>query len=334
MDAAERQLLADGLGRAVEARAGADLDDALAAMGWHDALADDPRAAVAELFERQGAAGAVSSALGSVLARGLGLAPEPGTAVVLPHPGDGSVPPSPPGRLSAEVLTVRGLLTAGAGGADRLVVAAAVGTGEPPPGDAAIAVVTVDGAGVTVGKVTGMDPWLGLATVDASVAVDPSATTRTVDRAGWPEAVRLGHLALGHELVGAAGAMLALATDHARQRVQFGRPIAGFQAVRHRLAEALVAVEAARSALDAAWERPTPQQAAMAKALAGAGARTVARHCQQVLAGIGFTAEHPFHRHLRRTIVLDELLGSARTLTRALGDAVLASGHLPPPPAL
>ncbi|MFF4260425.1 acyl-CoA dehydrogenase family protein [Streptomyces sp. NPDC001663] len=49
----------------------------------------------------------------------------------------------------------------------------------------------------------------------------------------------------------------------------------------------------------------------LAKAAAGQAALTAALHCQQVLGGIGFTAEHPLHRHLRRAVVLDGLLGSA-----------------------
>ena len=68
----------------------------------------------------------------------------------------------------------------------------------------------------------------------------------------------------------------------------------------------------------------------MAKALAGRGARTAARHCQQVLAGIGFTTEHPLHRYVRRVLVLDELFGSARALTRQLGDELLDDRQLPP----
>ena len=54
-----------------------------------------------------------------------------------------------------------------------------------------------------------------------------------------------------------------------------------------------------------------------------------ARHCQQVLAGIGFTTEHPFHRSVRRVLVLEQLLGSTRTLTRELGRDVLERRELP-----
>ena len=67
----------------------------------------------------------------------------------------------------------------------------------------------------------------------------------------------------------------------------------------------------------------------MAKALAGRGARTASRHCQQVLAGIGFTTEHELHQHIRRVVVLDQLFGGAVGLTRALGDQILATRDLP-----
>jgi alkylation response protein AidB-like acyl-CoA dehydrogenase len=146
----------------------------------------------------------------------------------------------------------------------------------------------------------------------------------------------VGRLALGHQLVGAGRTMLELARLHALERIQFGRPIASFQAVRHRLAESLVALDAAAALLAAAWDEPEPDPdlAAMAKALAGRSARTVARHCQQVLAGIGFTTEHDFHRFVRRTIVLDQLLGAGTELTRRLGAEVLATGSLPASPPL
>jgi alkylation response protein AidB-like acyl-CoA dehydrogenase len=48
-----------------------------------------------------------------------------------------------------------------------------------------------------------------------------------------------------------------------------------------------------------------------------------------VLAGIGFTTEHPLHRYVRRTLVLDGLLGDARSLTRWLGDDLLRTRRLP-----
>ncbi|MBV9411489.1 MAG: acyl-CoA dehydrogenase [Acidimicrobiia bacterium] len=178
-------------------------------------------------------------------------------------------------------------------------------------------------AGVTVRSLAGIDPALGLVEVVGDLQ-------SLVPRIAWSDALAAGQLALGHELVGASRMMLQLARGHAVERVQFGRPIAAFQAVRHRLAESLVAVEAAAGALDAAWEVGSPQAAATAKAVAGRNARVVARHCQQVLAGIGFTTEHPFHRYLRRALVLDALLGDARTLIRQLGDDLVRTRRLPP----
>ena len=137
-----------------------------------------------------------------------------------------------------------------------------------------------------------------------------------------------GRRAIGWWLVATGRAMLDLARSHALDRVQFGRPLASFQAVRHRLAETYVALEGAEAALTAADSSASPSaspgaspdlSALLAKASAGQAALTAARHCQQVLGGIGFTAEHGLHRHVRRALVLDGLLGSARELTREAG---------------
>ena len=148
------------------------------------------------------------------------------------------------------------------------------------------------------------------------------------------DALAAGRRAVAHELVGVSRTMLELARTHALERIQFDVPIASFQAVRHRLADALVAIEAASAALDGAWDDGGAFAAMVAKATAGRSARTVARHAQQVLAGIGFTAEHPFHRSFRRTRVLDDLFGSSQRLTRDIGDQLLAARALPSPIAL
>lgn len=144
-------------------------------------------------------------------------------------------------------------------------------------------------------------------------------------------ALHAGRRALGWWLVGASRAMLSLARQHAVDRVQFGRHISSFQAVRHRLAETLVAIEGAEAALQAAAECDDQQGLAslLAKAAAGQAALTAARHCQQVLAGIGFTAEHPLHHHIKRSLILDALLGSTRELTRQAGRALVRAGSAP-----
>jgi hypothetical protein len=146
-----------------------------------------------------------------------------------------------------------------------------------------------------------------------------------------PAALYAGWRALGWWLVGTSRAMLSLARQHAVDRVQFGRHISSFQAIRHRLAEALVAIEGAEATLQAATACDDPQGLAslLAKAAAGQAALTTARHCQQVLGGIGFTAEHPLHHHIKRSLILDGLLGNSKELTRQAGKAVVAAGSAP-----
>ena len=145
------------------------------------------------------------------------------------------------------------------------------------------------------------------------------------------EPIRLAEArrALGWWLVGTARAMLALARQHALDRVQFGKPIASFQAVRHRLAETLVAIEGAEATLSLPGTDNPDLTALLAKAAAGKAALTAARHCQQVLGGIGFTAEHDLHQHVKRALVLDGLLGSSRELTRKAGAGLRARGSAP-----
>ena len=135
--------------------------------------------------------------------------------------------------------------------------------------------------------------------------------------------------AVGWWLIGSARAMLALARRHALDRVQFGKPIASFQAVRHRLAETLVAIEGAEATLTLPGDDNPDLTSLLAKAAAGKAALTAAKHCQQVLGGIGFTAEHDLHLHIERALVLDGLLGSSRELTRRAGAGLRARGSAP-----
>jgi alkylation response protein AidB-like acyl-CoA dehydrogenase len=123
--------------------------------------------------------------------------------------------------------------------------------------------------------------------------------------------------------------MLDLARTHAQDRVLFGRPIARFQAVRHRLADALVAIETLDAVLGAAADEPNHLTAALAKATAARTTRVVATNCQQVLAGIGFTTDHPFHRYLKRTMVLGGLFGTAEEIALDLGRHLLTTRRVP-----
>ena len=315
MERAERDVFERGLRHAVEAHTGAALDAELVELGWPDALVEDTQEAVSIFFGLQGSAHASSSALERVLAFSIGLEVPPPAGFVLPPLGRWS----PPGALDGTRLVVRGLGTQSLlEGGDAVVVAQAVNT------ELAFCVPTAE---LTLRPVRGMDPGLGLVEVHGTVPKDALASE--VVAPSWSSAVALAQLAVGYELVGAARAMLELARQHALARVQFGQPIARFQAVRHRLAETLVGIEAAEGVLDAAWEDGSPVTAAVAKALAGRGARTASRHCQQVLAGIGFTTEHEFHRYAKRVLVLDELFGASRSLTRKLGADLVWERRMP-----
>jgi alkylation response protein AidB-like acyl-CoA dehydrogenase len=315
MDGEERELFEKGLRHAAANHTGEALDAALGELGWRDALAADARAAVSLLFELQGAANATSSALDDVVRAALDAAPVPAAGVVLPPLGGWDAP----GRVEGEELAVGGVGTDGLRRRPAAVVVAATGEGH-------VAAI-VETADLELRPVAGIDPSLGMVEVAAGRVRRSDGSPAPA--AAWPAALAAGQLAVGHELVGAARQMLRLACDHARERVQFGRPIASFQAVSHRLADTRVAIDAAEAALHAAWDDGSPLTAALAKALAGRGARVARRQCQQVLAGIGFTTEHPLHRYVRRTLVLDGLLGDARSLTRWLGDDLLRARRLP-----
>jgi len=115
--------------------------------------------------------------------------------------------------------------------------------------------------------------------------------------------------------------------------VQFGRPVGTFQAVKHRLADMLVDVECARSAaLSAAWAADAGDQvdaamtAAMAQAVATAGAVRVVGAAIQLHGGIGVTWEHDLHLYLRRAKALELVAGRpdehlAHIATTLLGPA-------------
>jgi hypothetical protein len=318
MDLSDLELFERSLRHATEQHTGAALDVALDELGWREALVDDPRAAVSVLFELQGAANATSSAIHVLVAQALGSDAAPTGRLVLPAMGTWD----PPGRRSGARLDVHGLATAAPGESDQAVVLTSSASAD------GVTAITVPIGALELRPVEGIDPTLGLVEVHGH-GIDTTGLT-VVAAPDWTAAVARTRVALAHELVGAARQMLDLARTHALERIQFGVPISSFQAVRHRLAETLVAVETAEALIDAAWLDASPDTAAMAKGLAGREARTAARHCQQVLAGIGFTTEHEFQRYFRRVRVLDGLFGSSATLTRALGEELIASRQLPP----
>ena len=302
IDAGERAVMAEtvrsAIADALAAGGAADIDAVLAKLGWLEMLGEQPGDAIEVVFSALGATHATATALDDVLSSALGIEPSPELAVLLP----GFAGWEPPAR--------EGLATARAAAATEVLAGG----------------VSLPRTAVEIRALSGIDPSAGLHSVRVR---DGAAPGRGFDPAAWQAAVALGRRAVAHQIAGASRAMLDLARAHALERVQFGRPIARFQAVRHRLADALVAVESLEAALTAAREEPGPDTAALAKAVAGRTAHTVARHCQQVLAGIGFTMEHPFHRFLKRALALEGLFGSADAIVLDFGRRLLSARRVP-----
>jgi alkylation response protein AidB-like acyl-CoA dehydrogenase len=209
------------------------------------------------------------------------------------------------------------------GVADDLLVAAA--------GQDGVALYTVEAAGPGVDR----SP---LATMDLT---RPQATIRFTDAparllADSGEAARVivhalqvGSVLLAVEQVGAAQHLLDLSVEYAKSRLQFGRPIGSFQAVKHRLADLLVDVEHARStAYHAVWAltegTDDPALAAsIAQATCSAAFAKVATDTIQTLGGIGFTWEHQAHLYFKRATTDAALLGSAEQHRSRVADLVL-----------
>jgi len=127
-----------------------------------------------------------------------------------------------------------------------------------------------------------------------------------LDRAGLDRIRDIACIALSAEQAGAAAGALASTVAYAKIRVQFGRPIGGFQALQHRMAEMYVLAESARSMSYAAAEaaaQGAPDlsvRAAAAKAYCSEALQQVSAEMIQLHGAIGMTWEHPAHRYFKR----------------------------------
>ena len=146
----------------------------------------------------------------------------------------------------------------------------------------------------------------------ARLIAGPDEAARVLEHA-----LQVGAALLAIEQVGAAQHLLDLSVDYAKSRLQFGRPIGSFQAVKHRLADLLVDVEHARStAYHAIWAladgSDDPALAtSIAQAVCSAALSHVAADSIQVHGGIGFTWEHQAHLYYKRAATDAVLLGGA-----------------------
>jgi alkylation response protein AidB-like acyl-CoA dehydrogenase len=143
---------------------------------------------------------------------------------------------------------------------------------------------------------------------------------------------------LAVEQVGAAQHMLDVAVQYAKERLQFGRPIGSFQAVKHRLADMMVDLEHARStAYHAVWALTDGSDdpalaASIAQATCSAAFSRIAADAIQTLGGIGFTWEHQAHLYFKRSIVDAALLGSAEEHRSRVAELVLDTASAEKPP--
>jgi alkylation response protein AidB-like acyl-CoA dehydrogenase len=141
-------------------------------------------------------------------------------------------------------------------------------------------------------------------------------------------AVRAGALARTAEMVGGAQRILEMTVEHAKTRVQGGRPIGGHQAIQHACADLVRDVDCARGLLHvAAWREAGGEDAradvAMAKAYAGDACLNVARRAHQIFGAISYCAEHPLHMIHKRILAASMDFGDA---TAHLEDVARAIG--------
>jgi alkylation response protein AidB-like acyl-CoA dehydrogenase len=201
--------------------------------------------------------------------------------------------------------------------ADLVLVAARSGAGT------GLFAVGGDAAGLRRTPLTALDPTRRL----AELRFDATPATLVSARAA-EEPLRRAHdlatLYLAAEQLGGAARVLATAVEYASTRVQFGRAIGSFQAVKHRLADMLIGVESSRSVVyHGLWTAKhdpenLPVAASLARSVASDTYQWVAADNIQIHGGIGFTWEHSAHFYLKRAKSSQLLLGKPPAHRRRL----------------
>jgi len=199
-------------------------------------------------------------------------------------------------------------------------------------GDDGVGAFVVSRADVRVDPVDALDPSRPLARValdgvrigaDRSLGEPGPATAAAVRRA-----VEVATTALAVETVGAAQAIFDITLAYAKQREQFGAPIGSFQAIKHKFADMLVALERARAtsyfaALTIAEDDDRRALAtSTAKAAAGDCAALLAKEGIQIHGGIGYTWEHDMHLYVRRVKSSSLLFGNAAQHRARVADLI------------
>jgi alkylation response protein AidB-like acyl-CoA dehydrogenase len=191
-----------------------------------------------------------------------------------------------------------------------------------------------DTAGITIEKLMMLDLTRPCARLSFdTVEVPAAALLGEAGQAGpaLQRTLAIGAIALAAEQVGGAERCLEFTVEYAKQREQFGRPIGSFQAVKHKLADMMVLVEAAKSAVYYAAcaadedDAQLQEAAAVAKSFCADAFNRCAGAAIQLHGGIGITWEHDAHLYFKRARASSNLLGDIRhqreQIARGLFDA-------------
>ncbi len=226
------------------------------------------------------------------------------------------------GRMDGAGLSVTGRKTFVDSGthADAFLVTVA-----GPGGTTRVVLVEASAPGVGVTAMEAVDPGRGLALLDLDGA--PAVRVGAAADAAVHDAWLTGALLTAVDALAAADRAFRLARDYAVDRQQFGRSVASFQSIKHKLVDMYAELETATSAVQAALVAASAETAvesrdwhfaaSAAKVRACDAAMTVLREAVQVHGGIGFTWEHEISHHFRRVTVCRALYGTP-TLHRAL----------------
>jgi alkylation response protein AidB-like acyl-CoA dehydrogenase len=193
--------------------------------------------------------------------------------------------------------------------ANLIVVAARTGAG------VTLFAVTGDAAGLTRTALPTMDQTRKQARLEFSGTPATLIGTDGGAEAGLSKTLDLAAVALAAEQVGGAQHVLDASVEYAKTRIQFGRPIGSFQAIKHKCADMLLEVESAKSAAYyAAWAAAEdsdelPVVASLAKSYCSESYFHSAAENIQIHGGIGFTWEHPAHLYFKRAKSSELLLG-------------------------
>jgi len=190
--------------------------------------------------------------------------------------------------------------------------------------------VDASASGLTRRKLETLDMTRKVAALEfagthARLIADEGAAASILERT-----LRLAAVALAAEQVGAAQKCLEMSVEYAKLRMQFGRPIGSFQAIKHKCADMLLEVESARSAAYyAAWAAADgsdalPLLASLAKACCSDAFANAATENIQIHGGIGFTWEHDAHLYYRRAKSTEQFLGSPSEHRDLLAQRLLA----------